>query len=95
MPLVRLAQLLDSHQREADGETLQVVVYTERGQSVGLVVGRIIDIVDEAVAMKSTGARTGVTGTAVIQGRVTELIDLRGAIARRHPELFAAEKAAA
>ncbi len=95
MPLVRLTQLLDAHQRDADTDTLQVVVYTERGQSVGLVVGRIIDIVDEAISVKSTGARAGVTGTAVIQGRVTELIDLRGAIARRHPELFAAEKAAA
>ncbi|MBL8609315.1 MAG: chemotaxis protein CheW, partial [Myxococcales bacterium] len=95
MPLVRLTQLLDSHTRETDSETLQVVVYTERGRSVGLVVGRIIDIVDDAVAQKSTGARAGVTGTAVIQGRVTELLDLRAAIGRRHPELLAEPVSAA
>jgi two-component system chemotaxis sensor kinase CheA len=49
------------------GEPLEVVVCAYRGQQVGLVVGRILDTVEERV-----GAETSM----VIQGRVTEVIDI-------------------
>ena len=56
--------------------TLQVVVYAGKGQHVGLVVDRILDIAEETVVARSGLKRPGVLFTAVIQGRVTEFLDL-------------------
>jgi two-component system chemotaxis sensor kinase CheA len=61
---------------EAGGDTIQVVVYAGKGQRVGLVVERILDIVEETVVSRSDLNRPGVSFTAVIQGRVTEFLDL-------------------
>jgi two-component system chemotaxis sensor kinase CheA len=80
MPLVRLAQLL-GHGSDEDGEVLQVVVYTCEGRSVGLVVDRILDIVEQTVSLESRGDRPGILGQAVIANRVTELLDIAGVIA--------------
>ncbi len=66
---------------EDDGESpLQVVVFSQGGRSVGLVVGRILDIVQDSIVVKPTGKRHGVSGTAVIDGRVTQLLDVRTAL---------------
>jgi two-component system chemotaxis sensor kinase CheA len=84
MPLVRVSDLLKSRTREPEqvtDESLQVVVYTKDGNSVGLVVHRILDIVDEAFALQHQTGRKGVLGTAVIQTRITELLDLPGLLA--------------
>ncbi len=75
MPLLRLADVFGGC-GQGDGETMQVVVYTEDGQSVGLVVGRILDIVETAVDVRHVTNRAGLVGTAVIQGRVTDLVDV-------------------
>jgi two-component system chemotaxis sensor kinase CheA len=56
--------------------TVQVVVYAGKGQRVGLVVANIIDIVEETIVARSRANRPGVLFTAVIQGRVTEFLDL-------------------
>jgi two-component system chemotaxis sensor kinase CheA len=57
-------------------ESIQVVVYAGAGRRVGLVVGRIIDIVEEAVVTRSPARRPGVRFTAVVQDRATEFLDL-------------------
>jgi two-component system chemotaxis sensor kinase CheA len=75
MPLLRLADVFGGP-GQGDGETMHVVVYTEGGQSVGLVVGRILDIVETAVDLRQVSHRHGLLGTAVIQGRVTDLVDV-------------------
>ncbi len=75
MPLVRLLGA-----EEADG-LLQVIVCegggTPGGAPVGLVVDEVIDIVEDEVEVKrrASGA-AGLAGVAVIQRRVTELIDV-------------------
>jgi len=60
---------------KGDG-TLQVVVSTCDGQTVGLCVEQILDVVEEQVNLQPSGARTGVLGTAVIKEKVTELLDV-------------------
>ena len=57
-------------------ETVQVVVYAANGRNVGLVVERIVDIAEESIVVRSAAHRRGVTFTAVIQGRVTEFLDV-------------------
>lgn len=89
MPLVDLAAFLGATPPDrAATEALQVVVYHEHGRSVGLVVDRIVDIVEEHVALRHRGARRGVLGAAVVQGRVTDLLDVHGVIRAIDPGFF-------
>jgi two-component system, chemotaxis family, sensor kinase CheA len=81
MPLVDVAEELGLGSRDPAKQTLQVVVYTEAGKSVGLIVDRIIDIVEQGVVLGS-GEQAGETiGSAVIQERVTDLLNVHGLVA--------------
>jgi two-component system chemotaxis sensor kinase CheA len=84
LPVVRLAHLLGSYPAE-DSATVPVVVYTERGRSVALAVDRILDIVEDVVETRSDLGDEGLLGSAVIQQRVTELLDVRRAILAADP----------
>ena len=64
---------------DATNGELPVVVYTVNHRNFGLVVGRIDDIVEETVVLQNEQHRSGILGSSVIQGRVTEMIDV-GAI---------------
>ncbi|HVN75148.1 MAG TPA: chemotaxis protein CheA [Thermoanaerobaculaceae bacterium] len=57
-------------------ELLHVVVFTEEGRQLGLVVDEILDIVEERFAVEGVGVREGVLGSAIVKGRVTELLDV-------------------
>ncbi|GAA0243748.1 chemotaxis protein CheW [Cryptosporangium japonicum] len=79
LPLVRLAHLLGAYPAE-DGDSVPVVVYSERGRSVALAVEKIVDIVEDSTDTHSDLDDSGLTGSAVIQQRVTEMLDVRQAI---------------
>lgn len=81
LPLVQLSEFL--HERRAGygaedecGELIQVVVFGEEGRQVGLVVKEIVDVVDEVLQVRGKASRSGVLGTAAIDGQVTELFDV-------------------
>jgi len=86
LPLMFLAEILEerrSHSRlaatpakTANLDKLQGIIYSAEGKRVGLVVDQILDIVHESIKVKSPASRFGVLYTAVIQGRVTELLDM-------------------
>jgi two-component system chemotaxis sensor kinase CheA len=81
MPLISLSEIISGRRDAKDsGETIQVVVYSNHERSYGLVVDRILDIVEETVVVQLLRSRRGVLGSAVIQERVTELLDLEGVI---------------
>jgi two-component system chemotaxis sensor kinase CheA len=61
-------------------ETVQVVVHSIAGRHVGLVVGSIVDIVEETLVSRARATRPGVLFTAVVQGRVTEFLDVEGIV---------------
>ena len=67
---------------------MQAVVFTRNGRSVGLVVERIIDIVDEAVTVKRGANRPGVLGTIVVQDRVTDLLDIDSVVQSADPSFL-------
>ena len=75
-------------------DPLQVVVYSEQARSVGLVVEHILDIVEESLVLQREGQCEGVLGSAVVQGRVTDLLDVRGIVRKMDPN-FLAQPAAA
>jgi two-component system chemotaxis sensor kinase CheA len=78
LPLIRLAALINGQVPDArpERDRLQVVVYSEGGRSVGLIVDRILDTVETVVELRDSGKRPGILGSAVIQERVTDLLDL-------------------
>lgn len=77
LPLLRLAPLLGlSPTGDENSETLQVVVYSQAGHSVGLVVDRIVDIVDADVQVRRQASHPGIAASAVVQDRVTDLLDI-------------------
>jgi two-component system chemotaxis sensor kinase CheA len=59
-----------------DEEAVQVVVYAQQERPVGLIVQRILDIVEQDSDMQGPSSRAGVVRTAVIQGQVTEMLDV-------------------
>lgn len=61
--------------RPPDGP-VQVVVIAGRDSLVGLVVERILDIVNEEVTVRSRPGRPGVTSVAIVQSRVIEFLDV-------------------
>jgi two-component system chemotaxis sensor kinase CheA len=67
--------------KERSPEKLQGIVYSEEGKRVGIVIERILDIVEETIRVKSAPSRSGVLATAVVQGRVTELLDMPALLA--------------
>jgi two-component system chemotaxis sensor kinase CheA len=80
MPLLRVSEILQiaGGEQESDGhESLQVVVYSQKGRSVGLVVDRILDIVEENLVIQKPSHKEGIQGSMVIQGRVTDLLDIQ------------------
>jgi two-component system chemotaxis sensor kinase CheA len=52
-----------------------VLVFSERDRSLGLMVDAILDVVEERLDLRAGGDRPGFLGTAVIAGKVTEVID--------------------
>lgn len=90
MPLLHLGDVLNTGSTQFEGATtLQVVVYSENGRSVGLVVDRILDIVETTLVIQQAGKRMGVLGSAVIQNRVTDLLDIHNLILSSHGDYFA------
>ncbi|TMK60321.1 MAG: chemotaxis protein CheA [Actinobacteria bacterium] len=88
LPLVPLHELLVERRRaprhagEDMPAELQVLVHRRGEDLVGLVVGRIIDIVEQPLDLQPAG-RPGVTGTMFVQGRITEILDLPGLLEMR------------
>ena len=94
MPLIRISEVLkmqESKKASDDSGSMQVVVYSEEGRSVGLVVDRILDIVEESVVSQHPSKRDGLLGSAVIQQRVTDLLDVRGLVRMANPDFFASQ----
>lgn len=58
------------------GDKIPVVVYADGQRRAGLVVDKILDIVNEHVLARSRANRPGTLYTAVVQQRVTEFLDV-------------------
>ncbi|MGE5176002.1 MAG: chemotaxis protein CheW [Hyphomicrobiales bacterium] len=85
LPLVGLADLLDAERAHPDdargAATVHVVVCERDGRGVGLVVEDIVEIVEERLHAGLGAPRPGVSGTAVVRGRVTDLLDVEAILA--------------
>ncbi|MEA5550442.1 chemotaxis protein CheA [Anabaena cylindrica UHCC 0172] len=70
-------------------ETLQIVIVSPSSElSVGLVVERILDIVEEPLIITGVSSRPGVLLCAVFQGQITEILDIEAVIRIANPHLL-------
>ncbi|MGL5943669.1 MAG: chemotaxis protein CheW [Waterburya sp.] len=84
----RILSLIDLHlifageKREltklkSNEESLAVIVVTlDENQSIGLVIEKFLDVVEETLIIKAAASRPGVKCYATVQGQVTEILDL-------------------
>jgi two-component system chemotaxis sensor kinase CheA len=93
MPLLKLGPMLGIATNDDNSLPLQVVVYSEGRRSVGLVVDRIADIVESAVDVSRQTQSDDLLASAVIQQRVTDLLNLPALIRRSDPTFFDAPTA--
>jgi len=76
-----------------DSRPIQVLVLNHDGRSFGLVVERILDIIEDRADVKSAATRASVLYSVVIGDRVTELLDIPAIL--RSADLNAARPARA
>lgn len=85
LPLVRLNAVIEERRNKLralqaapalDSGPIQVLVLNHEGKSFGLVVERILDIVEDKADVRSAATRPSVLYSVVIGGRVTELLDI-------------------
>jgi len=95
MPLLWLVDDRSRATRMTREQPLHVVVFTENGRSVGLVVDEISDVIEEEVHVQAQAGSADLLGIAVLAGRVTDLLDVRRLIERQEPGFFERRGAAA
>ena len=91
IPMVRLSQIIPATtdaELLAAAPSIQVVVYSEGTRTVGLIVDRIVDIVDERAAIESLTPRAGVVGSFVTEQHVTDLLDVPAIVRAAVPGLL-------
>jgi two-component system, chemotaxis family, sensor kinase CheA len=97
LPLVRIAPLLYGERDltgEQEREGVQVVVFSNGRSTAGLVVDDILDVVEEALDIETRAARPGIVGSAVIQKRVVDVLDVPTLVREANPSWFGDERAA-
>ena len=72
MPLVPV----NDEVRIKSGGAQPLLVFSDEGRSMGLVVDEIVDIVEERLDIELASTKAGVLGSAVIKGQATEVIDI-------------------
>jgi len=72
MPLLRIDTQSDL---KRDGAQ-PILVFSDHGRSMGLVVDEIVDIVEDRLNIEVESERPGVLGYAVIKGNATEILDV-------------------
>jgi two-component system chemotaxis sensor kinase CheA len=72
MPLVAA----DANVKLVQDGTQPLLVFTDGGRSVGLIVDEIVDIVEDRLEIKIASETPGVLGSAIIREQATEIIDV-------------------
>ncbi|MTI16626.1 hybrid sensor histidine kinase/response regulator [Rhodobacteraceae bacterium RKSG542] len=72
MPLV----YVNEHARHKEEGTQPMLVFSDLGRSMGLVVDEIVDIVEDRMSIEVSSQTPGVLGSAIIKSKATEIMDL-------------------
>ena len=85
LPVVRLSSILATcgYQSSDEGDSFQMVVIAHNGRHLGIVVDQIVDIVDVNLGTKAASNRAGILGSAVVQDKVTDILDIESVLKTR------------
>jgi two-component system, chemotaxis family, sensor kinase CheA len=87
LPLIELHPIFGS--TVPDREELAVVVVTlQSGSDVGIIVDRVLDIVEDSLNFKGAATRPGIRFCANIQNQVTEMLDIDAIVEMANPYLL-------
>jgi chemotaxis protein histidine kinase CheA/CheY-like chemotaxis protein len=93
MPLLGMGQ--DGlHADDAERGRQTVLVFSEGDRSLGLMVDAILDVVEERLEIKGGQDRPGFLGSAVVAGKVTDVLDTAWWLRRSGSDWFGAADAA-
>jgi len=81
LPLIRLAEAIGLSSAPTKNDYLSVVVHGDGADRVGIVVDRVVDVVDTTRSHSTVGHRAGVLGSSVVRDRVTDLVDIDAVVA--------------
>lgn len=87
LPLIDLYQVFGGSVPDRE-ELAVVVVALSASSSVGIIVERIVDIVEDALSFKGAATRPGVRFCASIQDQVTEMLDIDAIVETVNPHLL-------
>jgi two-component system chemotaxis sensor kinase CheA len=73
--LIPLIAASDEVRIKSEG-TQPLLIFSDQGRTMALVVDEIVDIVEERLDIELASQRSGVLGSAVIKGQATEVIDI-------------------
>jgi two-component system chemotaxis sensor kinase CheA len=83
MPLVRI----DQGRLKQDG-AVPVLVFSDSGRRMGLIVDEIIDIVEQRLDIEVASERPGLVGYAVVKGSATEILDIAHFLPQAYADWF-------
>ena len=87
MPLVTIT---DDYKLK-DGGRQPVLVFSDRGRTMGLVVDEIVDIVEETLSVELTAEKAGMLGSSIVAGKATDIVDAGFYLTRAFGDWFATQ----
>ena len=87
MPLV----LADNNMTLRESGNQPVLVFTDRQFTMGLAVDEILDIVEDELDIKLASDKSGVIGSAIINGKTSEVIDVTYYLGLAFPDWLASK----
>ena len=85
--LMPLLPVTDTFESRTEGRQ-PVLVFTDRDRSMGLMVDEILDIVEENLNIEIKTDNKGVLGSAIVDGKATEIIDASSYLTRAYHDWF-------
>ncbi len=84
MPLHALPGVLP----RGEGQRQPVLVFGDDERAMGLMVDEILDVMEEALSIDAAGERPGFLGSAVLAGKVTDILDTAFWLRQAQPDWF-------
>ncbi|NOZ93411.1 MAG: chemotaxis protein CheA [Acidobacteria bacterium] len=72
---------------EEPDDLLDLLLYSDAGRTVGLVIGRVVDIVEQPVEIRRPSTRANIVECIVLADRITELVDVEAVVRQARPPI--------
>lgn len=82
-------QPLDPGMRIDSDKEHHVIVFSDRGQSLGLMIDEIIDITESFIDIQHSASKPGIIGSAIIDGKATDVVDVGFYLKAHNDQWFA------